>query len=594
MIIRGGLNAQYPFVEKRKRIMILKSNRLLYGAFLLCLPWNISADLTTLQSWDPYPIFNAINFNTPPDTQFCTLVKRQIVDDTKGKRRKIGINFSPFVQRAIRAQTGPNTYFGDFSLGLDASGNPIPKPIASEMSDYQGTAYLMGLFLGKDENGKNIWASGVDNALTTNITGYNTDGIQPNIPGSVNETQLPINLQDAILALNGNQPMTGLTSGTAIIYNNPTDAAFTSPSILSQSVLEQDQTLFGAFSVPLVYQKTGLRWEANFDVSDNFGFIFRGGACQISQTAGNAIPLSNPPTPPTPGTSSNLIYQELNNTANTSNSTTAGANVPVIIAQATFDEWVTNNIDDLLDPVDGANFDIDSFNQSGFEDLRFQFFARHTFAMQPHEEGDYAPMLITPYAMIGYTVPLSPVRDYSILYSLPFGNNGHQSVGGNVGITFDFVDTVEIGFEGGATFFLPQDIAQMPVPNHELQRVLYPYRRDVHYAPGFNWQFGANLNAIEFIKNISFLFDYDFIQHTQDKITQLNFKVDQLTTQIGNEYFIPEMLEELSPWTSQMFMAAFDFKLQPGIHLSLAWQGALSQTNAYCSNTILGSLNFLF
>ena len=207
--------------------------------------------------------------------------------------------------------------------------------------------------------------------------------------------------------------------------------------------------------------------------------------------------------------------------------------------------------------------------------------------MQPHEEGDYSPMLITPYAMIGYTLPLTPHREYSILYSLPFGNNGHQSIGGNVGITFDFIDTVEIGFEGGLTFFTEQEIANMPIPNHELQRVLYPYRRDVNYAPGFNWQFGANLNAIEFIKNISFLFDYDFIQHTRDKITQL-------PNQVGNQYFFPEMLEELSPWTSQMFMAAFDFKLQPGVHLSLAWQGALSQTNAYCSNTILGSLNFLF
>ena len=565
--------------------MILKSNRLLYGAFLLCLPSLISADLTTLQSWDPYPIFNAINLNTPPDTQFCTLVKRKMIDETTGKRRKIGINFSPFIQRAIRAQTGPNSYFGDFSLGADSSGIPLPKPAGREMSDYQGTPYLVGLFLGADENGNSIWVNNNDTGVTTDITGYN---YVTSTAGTVDSTLLPINLQNAILALNNNDETpvtgTGVAGATAIIFNNPTDAAFTSPSILSQSVLEQDQVLFGAFSVPLVYQKTGLRWEANFDVSDNFGFIFRGGVVQISQTAGNEIPLSNPLVLPIPG--ENTIYGQLNNTANSTNSLTSSAQVPVALAQSTFDEYVTNNINDLLDATNGANYDIDSFNDFGLEDLRFLFFARHTFAMEPKEEGDYSPMLMTPYAILGYTLPLTSHKDYSQLYSLPFGNSGHQSLGGVVGITFDFIDTVEIGFEGGLTFFSEQTLF-MPCPNHELQRVLYPYRRYLDVQPGFNWQFGANLNAIEFIKNISFIFDYDFIQHTQDSITQT-------INQKGNQFFYPNMLEEQSPWTSQMFTAAFDFKLQPGVHLSLAWQGALSQTNAYCSNTILGSLNFLF
>ncbi len=557
--------------------MILKSNRLLYGAFLLCLPSLISADLTTLQSWDPYPIFNAINFNTPPDTQFCTLIKRQIVDDTQGKRRKIGINFSPYIQRAIRAQTGPNKYFGDFSLGVDSTGVPIPKPAALEMSDYQGTPYLVGMFLGKDQYGKNIWVDGIDNANVSNIT-----------TASINATQLPTNLKNAIIQINDTTG-TGTAGTNAMIYNIPTSTSgsvYPTPSVLSQSVLEQDPVLFGAFSVPLVYQKTGLRWEANFDLNDNFGFIFRGGICQISKTAGNSIPLSSSPAlvPTIPGATPITIYGLLNYQGNPQGTSPS---FPFPAIQAIFDDAVTNNIDDLLAPNTGTDYDIDSFNDFGFEDLRFQFFARHTFAMQPKDDGDYAPMLITPYAIMGYTVPLSSVRNFSELYSLSFGNNGHQSIGGNVGITFDFIDTIEIGFEGGITCFLSQDIFGMPVPNHELQRVLYPYRRDVHYEPGFNWQFGANLNAIEFIKNISFLFDYDFIQHTQDTITQL-------PNQIGNEYFKPEMLEELSPWTSQMFTAAFDFKIQPGIHLSLAWQGALSQVNAYCSNTILGSLSFLF
>lgn len=550
--------------------MISRSKNLLYGALFLCLPSILSADLSTMQSWDPYPVFNAANLNMPPDTQFVTLVKRQIVDDTSGKRRKIGINFSPYIQRAIRAQKGPNQFFGDYSTGTDDAGNPLPKAPGTEMSDYQGTPFPLGMLLGADENGNSIWTGNLDTGVTTDIT-----------TGTVAATSLPLNLQNAALHLNGLG--VSQTGDDAIIFNYPSNDTSTSPSILSQSVLDQDSVLFGAFSIPLIYQKTGLRFEVNIDISDNFGLILRGGACQIAQTAGRIIPLT---TIPTSGTNvPSTIYEELN----TVGQGTSGS-IPIPAAQATFNEWITNNTDDLLasEANGGADYDISSFTATGWEDLRLSFFARHTFAMVPQEDEEkYASMLITPYGMISCSVPLSPHRNYSEVYSLPFGNNGHFSAGGTVGITFDFIDSVEIGFEGGATFFSSQDIYGLPVPNHELQRVLYPYRRNINVAPGFNWHFGANLNAIEFVKNISFLFTYDFIQHSRDTLTEL-------TGSIGNEYFYPDMLEDQSPWSSQMFTAALDFKLQPGIYLSVAWQGALSQTNAYCSNTILGSLNFLF
>ena len=554
--------------------MILKSKKILYGAFFLCLPSILSADLSTLQSWDPYPVFNAANLNMPPDTQFVTLVKRQIIDDTPGKRRKIGINFSPYIQRAIRAQQGPNQFFGDYSTGTDESGNPLPKAPGTEMSDYQGTPFPLGMLLGADEKGNSIWTGNLDTGITTDITSSTVDA-----------TLLPLNLRNAIKNLNGLG--TDQTGTDAILFgDHATNDTFTAPSILSQSILDQDQVLFGAFSVPLTYQKTGIRFEINIDISDNFGLIARGGACQIAQTAGRAIPLS---TISTAGTNApETIYQQLNTVGNID-----GGNIPFPTAQSTFNEWITNNTDDLLAPTNsdgtgGANYDISSFTATGWEDLRLLFFARHSFAMVPQEDEEkYASMLITPYGILGCTVPLSSYRNFSEVYSLPFGNSGHFSAGGTVGITFDFVDSVEIGFEGGATFFASQDVYQMPCPNHELQRVLYPYRRDFNVAPGFNWHFGANLNAIEFIKNISFLFTYDFIQHSRDTLTEL-------PGSIGNEYFYPDMLEDLSPWTSQMFTAALDFKLQPGIYLSVAWQGALSQSNAYCSNTILGSLNFLF
>ncbi|MBV8661124.1 MAG: hypothetical protein JO129_03195 [Candidatus Dependentiae bacterium] len=560
--------------------MILKNNRFLFGALFLCLPSLISANITTLQSWDPIPFFNAANLNMPPDTPFCYEIKNRMLDRNDEKVHHFGINISPFVQKAIRAQQSDNLYFGVSGTGVTlATVTP-----GLQMGDYQGTAYLMGLFLGQDVNGNSIWGgpTATDTGVVTNIT-----------TATVNATLLPAYLKDAVNALNDNADASGSAPGpNAILFYTPTNSADTSPSILSQSVLEQDQTYFGAFSMPLTYQKSGFRWEVNFDICDDLGVLIRGGFCQITQRVTLPIPLSGlaPVIQQSSGTNSpaiNGIFNELNTVANAktnSGGSNVTAGIPVPLAQATFNEWVQNNVDDLLDPEFGANYNIQTFSETGIEDIQFLAFFRHPFLMHPVNPDRYASIIVTPYFMVGATAPIAPIKDYSKLYALPFGNNGHISVGGVVGTTFDFMDKIEFGFEFGATGFIKQTIDQLPLPNHELQRVLYPYRQNVIYQPGFNGQFAAIFNAYEFIRNISFSFRYNYVQHTQDTITMVT----------PSPYFFPIYLEELTPWNSQMFIAALTFKIQSNIYLSAAWQGALSQKNAYCSNTILASLNFLF
>jgi len=544
--------------------MILKNNKLFLGALFLCLPSMISANITTLQSWDPTPIFNAANLNMPPDTPFANNLKRRVLDDTTDKHRRWGINVSPFVQKAVRAQQTDNVYFGDSPIdGASSPGLP-----GMQMSDYQGTPYLMGLFLGQDVNGNSIWGgpTDYDTGNAFDITTVKVDDL----------TYLGTNLREAINQLNNNSDTTA--TSTALLYGtgtNPSTTAptYTSPSILSQSVLEQDRNDFGAFSVPLTYQKAGFRWELNFDLTDSFGLIARGGFCQITQRALAAVSLTN---------LSTTIYPSLNTVYNAS--LTTPNSLPYPAAQTIFDEYVTNNIDDLLDATNGANYDISTFSQAGIEDIQILGFMRHPFQLHPADTEKFATVMLTPYVILGGTIPIAPVKDYSKLYELPFGNNGHASVGGVVGLTIDFMNSLEFGFEFGATGFLKKNIDQLPIPNHELQRVLYPYRQDVSYSPGFNGQFGAVFNAYKFTHNVSFSLRYNYVQHNQDTIT----------LQTASPYFMPEMLEELSIWNSQMFTGALIFELQPSVFLSFAWQGALSQKNAYCSNTILTSLNFLF
>lgn len=570
--------------------MIVKKFWLWRVIAIVCLPSMLSANITTLQSWDPIPVFNAANLNMPPDTPFVYQLKNRILNDTIDKHRRFGINISPFVQKATRAQQTENIFFGNTPIdGVSTPGAP-----AFQMSDYQGTPYLMGLFLGPDVNGNSIWGgpgtpgtTGIDNGVTTNIT---TD--------TVDATLLNENLKTAINALNNNANAVvgppAVPGGEAIIYGSgtapdstATTYVYTAPSILSQSVLENDDIYFGAFSVPLTYQKAGFRWEANFDFCDNFGILARGGFCQITQRAGPSVALSSlDPNQKVSSTDAGLagIYYSLNTVENANLSSTTTSSLPLSFAQNTFDEWVTNNIDDLLDASNGADYNIQTFSALGVEDIQLLGFLRHTFTRHPVDEKKHAAIMLTPYAIFGGTIPVASVRDYSKLYALPFGNNSHPSIGGVLGLTFDFINSIEFGIEFGATGFLAKTINSLPMPNHMLQRVIYPYRQDVKYQPGFNGQFSAVLNAYKFMHNISFSLRYNYVQHARDTITLVT----------ASPYFLPSQLEEQSPWNSQMIIGALTFEFQPSVYMSIAWQGALSQRNAYCSNMILGSLNFLF
>lgn len=561
--------------------MILKNNWLLYGALLICLPSFLSADLTTLQSWDPVPFFNAANLNMPPNTTFCYHIKQRILDEPTDRRRRIGINVSPFVQRAIRAQQSEEVYFG-----VSGTGNAEELAIATggaytpQMSDYQGTPFIMGLFLGQDSNGNSIWG-GPTSSDTGNVTNITVD--------TVAETKLPINLKDAVNALNDN--LSTVPHTNAIIYNIPSNVAGTAPSILSESVLEADSIYFGAFSTPLTYQKAGFRWELNLDFTDDIGFVARGGLCQITQRVIPPKPISGLAPNPMENYNQNAsastgappsLYGGLNTVSNGSNYSNTG--IPVGLAQATFNEWVANNMEDLFDPINGINLNYETFSQAGVEDIQILGFLRHAFPIHPSDPDKYTSIVATPYAIFGGTIPIAPVQDYTKLYALPFGNNSHVSLGGVLGLTFDFIDSVEFGFEFGATYFLEKTIYSVPCPNHILQRVIYPYTQNLIVQPGFNGQFAFIFNAYEFAHNTSFSFRYNYVQHNPDNIT----------LETPSPYFLPSQLEIKSPWTSQMFVAALTFEIQPSIFMSIAWQGALSQRNAYCSNTILGSLNFQF
>jgi len=517
------------------------------AALLLCSTSGIFATLTTLMDYDPAPVYSASNSTMPPDSHFFALIE----DDIKGiradtHRRAVGLTFSPFVQRAVKAKDSANNLFG---IVPPTSG--FNSPYHNDMGNFRGSMLLLGLFIGNDPQGNNIW--------TGNVVASSTANLKANLLG----TAWPTDVNAAFTALR-----------TVSINNATTD------SIFSSAVIEEDNQYFGAITWPAVYQKMGLRFEFNFDVMKDIGLFLQGGVADLQYTTSGFSGLSTLadgtlpfPTPP--------LY--LNAVFNQVIESTLATPPPLLANGLLVQEWIDDNFTDLLTSV---GYDISNFQEIRFEDLRAYLFIRHAFDMLAPEQykNRWSRIIFTPYLEIGCTIPTGQEKDYSKLLGLSFGNDGHMSAGATAGFMFDFEESIEVGGELGATFFMPRTLINVPCPTHALQRVVYPFKTDLSMQPGYNLHFSVCMNAYNFIENINFYGVFRYVQHMQDTYTLVN----------ANANFFPQYLNTNSSWNSQLLTLALNYTIHPGIQIGGSWQGSLNQDNARASQTILGSLTFMF
>ncbi len=573
--------------------------KFIYGVNI-CLLFStiLDAKLTTLRHFDPAPNYSANDSMMPPNSQFITLQHARIKEEQPSKRRWFGFNMSGFFQKAVQARG----YTGSTSYGTVVGS----APNAFEMGDFRGTLYAMGLFLGHNpKNGKTI----VNIDPTTNEPYPDTDPCNYITPESVEAFDLPPCLSNIALGLIGNAGTanctTTATGNPLIFFTNgqvpqTTQTIFESFSIFSPRKLAEDTIYFGAFSLPIEYQQVGARFELNIQPHDNIGLTIQTGFTNMRQYYVNTLTTGSSATPsgqtnygPYPisavlGTSNTVtnLYGAQLNQSNSSNSTASAT------AQSIFNQYISNNIAAVLNPdcIDNNN-PICNFDRFSVDDLRLlltlsksyePFRARHD---EDDDPGSWPDTIFTPYTWIGGSVPIAKETNYRNILALPFGNDGHGSVGGGLGFTFDFAESVEVGFEGGVTYFIPH-VQTRPFPTHQLQRILYPFEATVTSKPGMNWEFKALLHAYQFLKHVSFWFTYELIEHTRDCYS---FK-DASKAQ----YYTPEVLTCRSDWRAQFFNAAMVFDIMPGLQLSFLWQQPIAPRNAYYPVTLMGSINFLF
>lgn len=340
---------------------------------------------------------------------------------------------------------------------------------------------------------------------------------------------------------------------------------------------------FGTFSVPIKYRKAGFRFQLSFMFSRSIGFNFQLGVANISQCP--KFISQNYYCPKEPCTA---------NVCEVQNCDDATINPLVcrnpLANQITQEQWQsvvscteTDLMGNLRPIADAINLDVCNFSKTSIEDIHGEIFIRQGYEFgDPYDCRCWSNVLLVPFLSVGGSIATSPKKNQNVLFALPNGNDGHNSVDFRGGFSASFKRTIEATVEGGFTHFFSRMSNNYRVPTNDFQRFIYPYSSVARINPGSTWHIGLAMNAYHFIDNLTFWAQYLFVNHDPDRICILENN--------ENGAFKPEKLECLTAWKNNLGTVAFNYDFTPEISLGCLWQFSMKRANAYNNNTFLISL----
>lgn len=320
----------------------------------------------------------------------------------------------------------------------------------------------------------------------------------------------------------------------------------------------------GFFSIPLTYRKAGFRAEFQWRFMSSFILGIQAGFADIKQTPGTFSDES--------GTASTVsdIY------GNTGGITTLTPDI-LTFQQFLTDRPVAQQIFDQL------GYDTRPFNKSGVEDLFVSVTWRDLifFNTGKDKKREWSSFSIMPFITLKGSFGFGDKKDPAKLFGLPFGNNGHHAIQLVSGLSFDFIETLELTAKIGGTHYFKRNISNMYIPTSKGQSGIFPYATNVTYEPGKTWFFTVGCNSHHFLDKLSMYAEYYFIQHEKDSIKLIT----------PDTAFIPSVLEDVTLFNVQGINLGMSYDLASNISIGGVWQFPVAARNAYKTNTI--TLNFL-
>ncbi len=383
--------------------------------------------------------------------------------------------------------------------------------------------------------------------------------------GNTGAPGIPIELGDItgrinMLALIYGPTPTGQTLPPALVTAKETLFPNQTTPIDNATYIDPQQE-YASFTAPMKYRKRGIRLDLYKKAWCNFGLNIQTGVASITQTA---------------------VLKDL--------TCGATANCPFVLPATEF----TANVESLLmSPVntilDQLKRSLPTCTETSIEELRINAYWRNQF--ECNEDRNLWPhTVIMPWIEAGVSV--SPGRKMCThqVFDAAFGNNGHTAMGISAGLNVDFLDTIEVGVEAGATYFFARSVEDLPIPNSIFQKTLFPFTADAKVYPGYNWNFGVKCSSYHFIDNLSLYFEYIIVNHACDRIKQ----IDCHGKPYNDPAFLPCVLEKQTGFRSRMANVALNYDLAPNVMVGILWQAPSSQRNSYQTSTVLLTLYFTF
>jgi hypothetical protein len=381
---------------------------------------------------------------------------------------------------------------------------------------------------------------------------------------------------------------TRLGQAKTLIFNTPPDSEVAPDRILTDSSLQ-----VGFFSVPTHYRKHGVRFELCFQPHPDFGLFVQGGYADIKNTATQFINLT-PPCDPCNAPCNQTFDTPMPGDTFLPTAPQFTCSVVTIINELLMSATSANRIfrEQGIEKRSNTQNRCD-FRESSFEDLRFSVWLRHIFLLNQYN-CEWPELALIPFFHVEGSVALERKVDTMRALAVPFGNNGHNSIGFTGGFHIDFFDTIEIGFTGGATFFTPRNVTNYRLPTHETQSGVFPFATNVKVQPGDNHEFQVMLHAYRFLGKLSGHVAFVVVNHAEDSITILDETLRTKIDNTGQPVFKVGQQECLTKFMSQFLTTAGNYEISPNISLGFAVQWPIQQRNAFRSTTVIGTIRGTF
>ena len=159
--------------------------------------------------------------------------------------------------------------------------------------------------------------------------------------------------------------------------------------------------------------------------------------------------------------------------------------------------------------------------------------------------------------------------------------------------TIDFLDTIDLSFSGGFSYFFPHEYCNYRLPTSTFESGIFPYTADVRIRPGPTWYFNFGMHAWHFLDNLSIWAEYCIVSHAQNKIDVCRSFIPK-----GSCYFergfLVERAEALSKWESHVANVGLNYDLSDNFQFGVFWQAPVKQRNVYRQGTIMGTITFMY